>query len=276
MGRVAEFLSTVGGRDLVDILVVALVVYGLLLLMSGTRAVPILLSILVLVGISFLARATGLKTLENVLAIFVAAIPILIIVMFQDQIRRALATFGDTSILGLRTRQTVDSTLNAIVRASSELAKRKIGALIVMEGKQGLRDYVEKGTRLDAKVSSELLINIFHPGAPLHDGAAILQGDRIAAAGCFLPLSRQMGLDGDLGTRHRAALGLSDQTDGLSLVISEERGEVSVAMDGQLSRNLDSTQLHRMLLEHVARELGDESSSQEVDDGAVSETEGSP
>ena len=275
MGRVGEFFSTVGGRDLVDILVVALVVYGLLLLIRGTRAVQVLLGILFLVGISYLARATGLKTLENVLANFVVVMPFAIIVIFQDQIRRALATFGDTSILGLPTRQTVDSTLNAIVRASSELAKQRIGALIVMEGKQGLRDYVEKGTRLDAKVSSELLINIFHPGAPLHDGAAILQGDRIAAAGCFLPLSRQMGLDGDLGTRHRAALGLSDQTDGLSLVISEESGEVSVATGGELSRDLDSTQLHRMLLEHVARELGDDS-SQNVEDEEVSEVEVAP
>lgn len=275
MGRVGEFLATVGGRDLLDILVVALVVYGLLLLIRGTRAVQVLLGILVLVGISYAARATGLKTLENLLANFVVVMPFAVIVIFQDQIRRALATFGDTSILGLRTRQTVDSTLNAIVRASSELAKRRTGALIVMEGKQGLRDYVEKGTRLDARVSSELLINIFQTGAPLHDGAAILQGDRIAAAGCLLPLSRQMGLDGSLGTRHRAAIGLSDQTDGLSLVISEESGEVSVAIAGKLSRDLDSAQLHGMLLEHVARELGDDS-SQDVEDEEASKGEATP
>ena len=253
MSSLSDFLSSLDWRDLLDILAVALIIYWGLLLIRGTRAVQVLLGMLVLVGISYLAKATGLITLEWLLANFVILIPFVIVVFFQDQIRRALATFGDTSILGLGQRQAVDSTLNEIVRAASEMARRRIGALIVLEGQQGLRDYVEKGTRLDAEVSSDLLINLFTPPAPLHDGAVIVQRDRIAAAGCFLPLTRQMGIASDVGTRHRAALGLSDQTDGLALVISEESGEISVAVDGVLNRKLDAAALHTLLLQHLTR-----------------------
>jgi diadenylate cyclase len=266
----ADLLSTVNGRDLIDILAVALAVYALLLLIRGTRSVQWLLGILVLVGISYVAKLAGLVTLERLIGIFVAVIPFAIIVIFQDQIREALATFGTTSLLGLGTPQIVELTLNEIVRTASALAKSRTGALIVLEGKQGLREYTEKGTRLDAEVSAELLMNIFTPNAPLHDGAVIVRGDRIAAAGCFLPLTKQLDIDSDLGTRHRAALGISDQSDALALVVSEETGHIAIAFDGQLTRHLDSGGLHALLLEQLSKQQAEESDSVEE----VSQTDG--
>ena len=267
----ADLLSTVNGRDLIDILAVALAVYALLLLIRGTRSVQWLLGILVLVGISYVAKLAGLVTLERLIGIFVAVIPFAIIVIFQDQIREALATFGTTSLLGLgSTPQIVELTLNEIVRTASALAKSRTGALIVLEGKQGLREYTEKGTRLDAEVSAELLMNIFTPNAPLHDGAVIVRGDRIAAAGCFLPLTKQLDIDSDLGTRHRAALGISDQSDALALVVSEETGHIAIAFDGQLTRHLDSGGLHALLLEQLSKQQAEESDSVEE----VSQTDG--
>ena len=266
----ADLLSTVNGRDLIDILAVALAVYALLLLIRGTRSVQWLLGILVLVGFSYVAKLAGLVTLERLIGIFVAVIPFAIIVIFQDQIREALATFGTTSLLGLGTPQIVESTLNEIVRTASALAKSRTGALIVLEGKQGLREYTEKGTRLDAEVSAELLMNIFTPNAPLHDGAVIVRGDRIAAAGCFLPLTKQLDIDSDLGTRHRAALGMSDQSDALALVVSEETGHIAIAFDGRLTRHLDSGGLHALLLEQLSRQQAEESDHIEE----LSETDG--
>ena len=266
----ADLLSTVNGRDLIDILAVGLAVYALLLLIRGTRSVQWLLGILVLVGISYVAKLAGLVTLERLIGIFVAVIPFAIIVIFQDQIREALATFGTTSLLGLGTPQIVELTLNEIVRTASALAKSRTGALIVLEGKQGLREYTEKGTRLDAEVSAELLMNIFTPNAPLHDGAVIVRGDRIAAAGCFLPLTKQLDIDSDLGTRHRAALGISDQSDALALVVSEETGHIAIAFDGQLTRHLDSGGLHALLLEQLSKQQAEESDSVEE----VSQTDG--
>ena len=262
----AELLST-HGRDLLDILAVAAAVYALLLLIRGTRSVQWLLGILVLVGISYVAKLAGLVTLDRLIGITVAVIPFAIIVIFQDQIRQALATFGDTStsILGLGTQQIVESTLNEIVRTASALAKSRTGALIVLEGKQGLREYAEKGTRLDAEVSAELLMNIFTPNAPLHDGAVIVCGDRIAAAGCFLPLTKQLEIDSDLGTRHRAALGMSDQSDALALVVSEETGHIAIAFDGRLTRHLDSGGLHALLVEQLTRQR--EEASKHVEEG---------
>ena len=254
-----DLLSTVNGRDLIDILAVALAVYALLLLIRGTRSVQWLLGILVLVGISYGAKLAGLVTLERLIGIFVAVIPFAIIVIFQDQIRAALATFGTTSLLGLGTPQIVESTLNEIVRTASALSKSRTGALIVLEGKQGLREYTEKGTRLDAEVSAELLMNIFTPNAPLHDGAVIVRGDRIAAAGCFLPLTKQLDIDSDLGTRHRAALGMSDQSDALALVVSEETGHIAIAFDGRLTRHLDSGGLHALLLQQLSKQQAEES-----------------
>lgn len=265
-----DLLSTVNGRDLIDILAVALAVYALLLLIRGTRSVQWLLGILVLVGISYAAKLAGLVTLERLIGIFVAVIPFAIIVIFQDQIREALATFGTTSLLGLGTPQIVESTLNEIVRTASALAKSRTGALIVLEGKQGLREYTEKGTRLDAEVSAELLMNIFTPNAPLHDGAVIVRGDRIAAAGCFLPLTKQLDIDSDLGTRHRAALGISDQSDALALVVSEETGHIAVAVDGQLTRHLDSGGLHALLLKQLSKQQAEESDHVEE----ISQTDG--
>ncbi len=248
-----ELTSSVGWLDGIDVLAVALIVYMLLLRIRGTRAVQFLLGMLVLYGISFLAKGAGLLTLERLLQGLFVLIPFASIVLFQDQIRRAVATFGDTSLLGLGSKRDVEQTISEIVRAAGDLVKRKIGAILVVEGQQGLRDLTDRGTLLDAEISRDLLVNIFSPGAPLHDGAVILRADRVAAAGCVLPLTRQMGVGSDLGTRHRAAIGVSEQTDALALVVSEETGEISVAKDGKLERGIDSGRLLTLLREHISR-----------------------
>lgn len=246
-----DLLDAFNGQDLLDIMATAIVVYALLLLIRGTRAVQVILGILVLVGISYLARTFGLVTLARLLQNFVVILPFAIIVMFQDQIRRALATFGDTSLFISTSRAKTETSIGEVATAASQMAKQRIGALIVFEATQGLRDYIERGVRIDAEVSSQLLCNIFNPGAPLHDGAVLLRSDRIAAAGCFLPLSKQGELDRNLGTRHRAALGISEQTDGAAVVVSEETGQISLAIHGDLNRNLTTKELSRLLLLHL-------------------------
>ncbi len=261
-----DLLASVNGRDLLDVTAVAIVVYSLLLLIRGTRAVQVILGILVLVGISYLARAFDLITLARLLQNFVVILPFAVIVMFQDQIRRALATFGDTSLFISTSRAKAETSIGEIAKAANQMSKQSIGALIVIEANQGLRDYIERGISLDAAVSSQLLCNIFSPGAPLHDGAALLQGDRIAAAACFLPLSKQGELDRDLGTRHRAAVGISEQTDCAAVVVSEETGQISLAIHGTLERDLDTKELSRRLLEHLTTSAGSATPPAAVED----------
>lgn len=270
----SEFLATVSGRDLLDIAAVAIVVYTLLLLIRGTRAVQVILGILVLVGITYLARAFDLIALSRLLQNFVVILPFAVIVMFQDQIRRALASFGDTSLFIATSRAKTETSIGEITKAASQMAKQRIGALIVVEATQGLRDYIERGIAIDAEVSSQLLCNIFNPGAPLHDGAALLQGDRIAAAACFLPLSKQGELDPDLGTRHRAALGVSEQTDCAAVVVSEETGQISLAIHGVLNRDLDIKELSRLLLEHLTAATSRTGKTESVDSNADESSQG--
>jgi len=270
------FIDGFTTRDLIDILAVTIVVYNLLKLIRGTRAVQVIVGILVLAGISSLARVLGLVTLETVLANFIVILPFAILVMFQDQIRRALATFGDASFWGLVKGQDVESTASQVLRACEDLAKRRIGALIVIEGSQGLRDFIERGVGLDARVSSDLLCNIFSPGAPLHDGAVIIEGNRVAAAACFLPLGRESSIDHDLGTRHRAALGIAEQTDAIAVVVSEETGEISLARNGTLFRNLDPVALREALLESLRQTAKDEPAASPESGGDGADTEAAP
>lgn len=251
-------LDTITVWDIVDILAVALIIYSLLLLIRRTRAVRVLVGIAVVFAIWFLARVLSLHTLDTLLGGLVAFLPFAAVVLFQDQIRRALAGFGSTSLLGLGPRSNVESTLNEIVLAANTLAASRTGALIVLEGEEGLREFIEGGIELDAVVTCDLLVNIFTPGAPLHDGAVIIRDDKVAAAACFLPLTRQADVPSELGTRHRAAIGISDETDAIAIVVSEETGRVSAAHRSEITLGLDSRELRNYLHQHLVRELSGE------------------
>ncbi|HSF41580.1 MAG TPA: diadenylate cyclase CdaA, partial [Thermoanaerobaculia bacterium] len=174
---------------------------------------------------------------------------------FQAEIRRALANFGRNPLWGLAKQQKAVASFGDIVLAVTTLSTRRIGALIVIERLQGLRNYIENGIALDANISYDLLINIFVPDTPLHDGAVIVQDDRIAAAACFLPLTANPELSKELGTRHRAALGITDETDAVAVVVSEETGVISVAFEGVLYRDLDSKSLRNALYKYLLTDL---------------------
>jgi diadenylate cyclase len=242
-------------RDVIDVLAVAVVVYNLLLLIRGTRAVQMLLGILFVGGVYWAARVAELQTLKRILESLLIFLPFAIIVLFQHEIRRALASFGRNPLWGFSRSQQVESTFNEIVLAATTLSSRRVGALIVIERLDGLRTYAENGIELDAVVSYDLLISIFTPDTPLHDGAVIIQGDRVAAAASFLPLTLNPELSKDFGTRHRAALGISEETDAVAVVVSEETGVISLAFDGELVRGLDPKTLRNDLYKYLISEV---------------------
>lgn len=251
----SEFLHVLTWRDMLDVILVAVVIYNLLLLIRGTRAVQVLIGILLVAAVHYVAGALRLVTLQRVIEAFLIVLPFAIVVLFQQEIRRALAQFGRYPLWGLATHQKVETSFDQIVLASTTLASRKVGALIVIERLDGLRNYIENGITLDALISYDLLLNIFSPDTPLHDGAVIIQNDRLAAAGCFLPLTSNPELSKAFGTRHRAALGMSEETDALAVVVSEETGTISVAFDGTMTRDLDSRTLRNTLYQHLITDL---------------------
>ena len=249
-----SWLELFGWKDLIDIALVAIIAYNLLLLIRGTRAVQALLGILLIGGVYYVASQTGLATLKSVLEKLFIALPVVIVVLFQQEIRRALSSFGRNPLLGLGAHKEAATAINDIVLAASGLSSERTGALIVVQRLQGLRNYVESGIVLDARVSYDLLLNIFNTETPLHDGAVIIQGDRIAAAACFLPLTQKANLSKEFGTRHRAALGISEETDALAVVVSEETGRVSIAIGGEMIRDLDAKNLRNHLYQYVIAE----------------------
>ena len=244
---------SVGWRDVVDILVVAVLVYSLLRLIRGTRAVQMVLGIVgtfLLYEIAVFARLTAVRT---VLQAVVFYLPLAIIVLFAQELRRALAAFGRNPLFAWFSGYHAEETISDIVLAATSLSARRVGALIVLERREGLKNYIENGVPVDSAVSYELLVTIFAPGTPLHDGAVIVSGGRVAAAGSFLPLSLRDGLSKRLGTRHRAAMGITEETDALAVVVSEERGTISVARDGELIEDLDGKALRDLLLREFSR-----------------------
>ncbi len=243
-------------RDAVDILLVTVVVYYLLLLIRGTRAVQTVLGILFLLASLYLARYFQLTALKATLERFFAFLPFAIIVLFQQEIRRALANFGRGTLMrGLGQSHNEADVFNDVALAATSLAEKKVGALIVFERLEGLRDYVETGIQLDALVSLDLLVNLFAPGTPTHDGAVIIQGERIAAATCFLPLTQDRGLSKEFGTRHRAALGITEETDAVAVVVSEETGVISLAFGGKMRRDLESKDLRNLLFKTMITDV---------------------
>ena len=234
--------------DILDIAIVSVLVYELLLFIKGTRAVQMALSGGFLIGLFFLSRWLQLETVNWVIRNLAGYVVFAIIVLFQADIRRALAHFGRAPFFRYFERaQSADETIEELVVAASSLASRRIGAIIVLERQIGLRNYIEGGIPLDAMVTYDLLASIFQPGSPLHDGAVIIQGDRVAAAACFLPLSVNPKVSRELGTRHRAALGLTEENDAVAIVVSEETGSISLAMSGDLERGITADDLKARL-----------------------------
>ena len=232
--------------DILDITLMSLILYRLLLMVKGTKAAQMLIGLGILLIASIASRYLELFTINWLVENFWTYIIIAIIVLFQPEIRRALAHIGETQFLSFTTAEELKS-LEEIVRATIALANRKIGALIVIERDTSLKDFVEVGTSLDARVSKELLLSLFHPTSPIHDGAVIIKGNRIAAAGCFLPLTLSSELSKSFGTRHRAGIGLTEETDSIAIIISEETGAISMAMNGSLETKLDMGTLRDIL-----------------------------
>jgi diadenylate cyclase len=236
-------------RDAVDVLVVAAIIYSILSLIRGSRAMQMSIGLTVLGSTFFVARAFDLPALEVVSRQIIFYLPFAVIVLFQQEIRRGLARVGGNPLLALFRRRSSVIPIDALVEASAALAAKHIGALIAIEATQTLRMYSEPAKPLDALVTSDLLITIFTPGGPLHDGAAIVRHDRIVAAGAFLPLTPAPDPKLAHGTRHRAALGLSEESDALLIVISEENGEIGVASEGVLEEHLTPDMLRQRLVE---------------------------
>ncbi|AOQ25214.1 Cyclic di-AMP synthase CdaA [Moorella thermoacetica] len=234
-----------------DISVVAFVIYKFMMLIKGTRAVQLIKGLVVLVVASVIAERLHLTTINWLLSQLRLVIVVALPVVFQPELRRALEQLGRGKFFArpLTTlgAEDMEKLINELVRAMQVLAKNRTGALVVVERETGLNDYIETGIRVDGVVSAELLINIFVPLTPFHDGAAIIRGDRVVAAGCFLPLSESPYLSKQLGTRHRAALGISEISDAVVLIVSEETGVISVAEGGKLTRFLDEKNLRELL-----------------------------
>ncbi|CAN5657214.1 diadenylate cyclase CdaA [soil metagenome] len=242
-----------GWRDLLEILLVTAIFYRLLILLAGTRAIQMLLGLVLLVGIYFFARLLQLDLLQYLLGFLFQFGAIAALVVFQPELRNALAHLGQNRLLRFFNRLEDTEIAEEIAIAAEELARGGVGAIIVIERETALGEYVETGTPLQARVSAPLLSTIFSPYSPLHDGAAIIRGDIIVGAGAILPLTQFPVNDKSLGTRHRAAIGLAEETDALVVVVSEETSQISLAHQGHLRRGLDREQLAALLSTHTRR-----------------------
>jgi len=246
----SDALAAFRWRDALDIGLVAVVVYRILLMFRGTRAVQMLTGLACLVAGSLVARRLELYSTQWILDNFWAFWVIALVVLFQPELRRALARIGESRLLpGVlgASRAERAHVIDELVDAVESLTARRIGALVVIERSAGLRQYAELGVAVDAIVSADLLVSVFLPYSPLHDGAVFIQGSRIVAAGCFLPLSRNLQIARSLGTRHRAALGISEETDAVAVSVSEETGRVTIAVAGHIETVRDLSALRSRL-----------------------------
>jgi diadenylate cyclase len=243
--------------DLVDILVVSVLIYEVLKLIRGTRSVQMALGGGVLVALFYSSQWARLETVNWLIRNLAGYVAFAFIVLFQADIRRALAHLGRAPFFRrFAKEEAAEESIEELVVATGMLAGQRIGALIAVERQIGLRNYIEGGIPLDAVMTYDLLVSIFQPSSPLHDGAVIVQEDRVAAAACFLPLTVNPKLSKELGSRHRAAIGLTEENDSIAIVVSEETGRVSLVADGQIERGLDSDTLRARLRSLIVHQRG--------------------
>jgi diadenylate cyclase len=255
MAELSALVSRISIWDVIDILIVSILIYEALKLIRGTRATQMVIGSLLVLLLFYVSRRLPLPTVRWMVGALLTYVVFGAIVLFQSDIRRALAGLGQAPFFRYLARTTrAAETIEEVVTAAELLARRRIGGLIAIEREIGLRNFVESGIPVDATVSYDLLTTIFQPGTPLHDGAVIIQEDRIAAASCFLPLAVHPKLDRDLGTRHRAAIGLTEESDAVAVVVSEERGEISLSLQGRLYRGLSPDELRTRLQVLLAHE----------------------
>lgn len=233
MSFLGSFFNHLNIKDFVDIFIVAILIYQLLLIVRGTKAAQMIVGLGVLFVLFWLGITFKLYSLNWVLAHFFDSFFIIVVVLFQDQFRNALASVGTRKkLFNIFSKHNHDLEIDEIVEASGALSKEKIGALIVIERSHGLLNYINTGTRLDSRIHSDIIYSIFESSSPLHDGAIIIQNSKLTAAGCFLPLSKNFDIERHLGTRHRAALGLTEITDAIVVTVSEETGKINLAVEG--------------------------------------------
>lgn len=233
--------------QVLDILIVSVLMYRALLVIRGTRALPMLLGLTAVAAVYFIAKEVGFVTLAWLIDSFFNSFILLVVVIFQDDIRRALTKVGSQSFIFKQGKSVPHHVLDEVALSAHKLSKAKLGSLMVIQREVGLEEFMEEGVHLDAQVSPKILLSIFSKESPLHDGAVIIQGGNIKAAGCVLPLSFNPDLDPNLGTRHRAALGMTERSDAIVVVTSEETGAITVFIDGTLHRNLDANSLKDLL-----------------------------
>jgi len=245
-----KILNFIRWQDILDIFIVTMIIYRGLLIIKGTRAAQMLIGL----GVLFLALVSaqyfGFYTIDWIIQTLWAQIVLAVIILFQPEIRRTLAQMGEARFLPSFASAEELRSLEEIVKASIAIAGKKIGALIVIEKEVNLKDFIEIGTQLDSKVSRELLLSIFHPTSPIHDGAVIIRGNRLVAAGCFLPLTLRRDMSKAYGTRHRAGIGLTEETDAFVIIVSEETGSITTAVGNRIEKNVDMGSLRDFLTEN--------------------------
>lgn len=246
-----NYLFQIRWQDIVDIIIVAFIVYRIFLFIKGTRARQIVVGLAIVLFVYFISKRFEFFTLSWILSNFVTSLVIVIVIIFQDDIRRFLLALGRSPFFKKITYVKETLFFEELVNACTALAQRKNGALIVIEREVGLEEFTEVGLPLDAEMNTELLISIFQYASPLHDGAVILREGRIKAAGCILPVTMKDGIGKDLGTRHRAAIGITEVTDAIAIAISEEKGHISYAYKGNIITGISGDTLHRILREFL-------------------------
>ncbi len=239
---------SVGWRDVVDIVVVSILIYQVLKLIRGTRAVQMAVGGALMAALFYVSRWAQLTTVNWIVRNMASYIVIAVIVLFQSDIRRALAHLGRAPLFRQFARiEVAEDSIEELVVAAGMLASRRIGAIIAIERQIGLRNYIEGGIPLDARLTYDLLLSVFHPSSPLHDGAVIVRDDRVAAAACFLPLTINPRLSKEMGSRHRAAIGLTEENDAVAIVVSEQTGAMSLVVDGQIETGINADHLRGRL-----------------------------
>lgn len=251
-----EIIKLIKWQDILDVIIVTAILYRVLLIIKGTRAAHMLIGLGVLFVAFLFSGQFRLYTIDWIIQSLWAQIVLAIIILFQPEIRKALAQMGKARFLPSFASAEELRSREEIVKAVVSLANRNLGALLVLERENSLDEIMEIGTQLDARVSQDLLLSIFNPASPIHDGAVVIRGNRIISAGCFLPLTLSARLSKSFGTRHRAGIGLTEETDAVVIIISEETGAISVAMGGKILKKMDARKLREFLTESFSSEKG--------------------